>query len=83
MLSYNNFVDLLHDRKVELYDFQIRISHFRLNKIYDFEMNGGGGKSQKILNKLGKVELENIILQLLNNNIDTAKLLCSKYCNIN
>jgi hypothetical protein len=72
MISYNNFLELLENKNILLWDFQKRISYNRLSKITTQQY--GGGAFNKIYN-LDDFKLNNIILYLLQNNIDSAKKL--------
>ena len=72
MISYDNFLELLENKNILLWDFQKRISYNRLSKINMPQY--GGGSYNKFYN-LDDFKLNNIILNLLNNNIDYAKKL--------
>jgi hypothetical protein len=72
MISYDNFLELLENKNILLWDFQKRISYNRLSKITTQQY--GGGAFNKIEN-LDNFKLNNIILYLLQNNIDSAKKL--------
>jgi hypothetical protein len=81
MISYLNFIKLLDTLNIQLYDFQKRISYYRLNNLKLDNLNQVGGSINKneLLYKLGKVQLEKIILNLLNNDIVSVKVLCNHY----
>lgn len=72
MIPYTNFLELLENKNILLWDFQKRISYNRLSKINLPQY--GGGINNKIYN-LDDFKLNNIILYLLQNNIDSAKKL--------
>ncbi len=79
MISYIDYVNLLNDRNVKLYDFQIRISYARLNNLELDNLIQTGG-SNDIFDRFGKMELENLVLKLLNKDFNGAKYLCSTWC---
>lgn len=85
MISYIDYINRLNDLGVKLYDFQKRISYIRLPHLKSENNIQYGGdnliKTKKsIIYKLGKVELENIILKLLAKEYDGANTLCKYYC---
>jgi len=71
MDKYINYIKLLEEKNIILYDFQKRISYYRLNNL-NKEQIGGGKKLD--LNKLDDYKIEKIIINLLNNNIDFLKM---------
>jgi hypothetical protein len=79
MISYEDYVNLLNDRNVQLFDFQVRISYSRLNnlKIDNLIQNAGGNET---FNRFGKVELENLIIKLLNKDYGGATHICNTWC---
>jgi len=81
MINYLDYIKLLDLKDIQLYDFQKRISYYRLNNLKLDNLNQVGGSVDKneLLYKLGKVQLENIILKLLNNNIESVKIMCNHY----
>lgn len=84
MISYIDYIKRLNELDINLYDFQKRISYFRLTnlKSENHAQFGGGtiNTQESIIYKLEKVELENIILKLLDKQYDRANLLCKHYC---
>lgn len=80
MISYLDYVKLLNDREVKLFDFQIRISYSRLNNLELDNLIQSGGSPDKLFDRFGKVELENMVIKLLNKDLNGAKLLCKTWC---
>jgi hypothetical protein len=85
MISYINYIKRLNELDVKLYDFQKRISYIRLQHLKsEYNIQYGGynliNTQKSIIYKLGKVELENIILKLLAKEYDGANTLCKYYC---
>ena len=77
MDKYINYIKLLEEKNIMLYDFQKRITYHRLNNLNN-EQNGGG---QNKLNSLDSYKLEKIIFSLLNNDIDFVKTYLDKIKN--
>jgi len=73
MITYAEFLKVLENKNILLWDFQKRISYNRLNKI-TIQQYGGGGAYNRIEN-LDNFRFNNIILYLLQNNIDSAQKL--------
>jgi hypothetical protein len=94
MISYVNYIDRLNELDIKIFDFQKRISYFRLSNLKSENNFQYGGKNattlgqgiltnsshNSIVYKLGKVELENIILKLLAKEYEGANILCDYYC---
>ena len=80
MISYIDYIKLLNDRDVKLFDFQIRISYNRLNNLKLDNLIQFGGSHDKLFNRFGKVELENMVLKLLNKDFQGATLICKTWC---
>lgn len=80
MIDYCDYINRLDNLNIKLYDFQKRISYFRLTNLKTENNSQVGGSSQSVIYKLGKVELENIILKLLAKEYDGANILCNHYC---
>jgi hypothetical protein len=85
MISYIDYIKRLNELDVKLYDFQKRISYIRLINLksennIQYGGNNLNAKKKSIVYKLGKVELENIILKLLDKEYDNANALCKYYC---
>jgi hypothetical protein len=76
MIQYQDFIKILNEKNIELFDFQKRIGHLELNKII-FNQKGGYEK----INKLDNFQLEKIILLLLDNNQKLASKLLNMYFN--
>ena len=84
MISYINYIKRLNELGIKLYDFQKRISYIRLPHLKsENNIQYGGDDSittkNSIIYKLGKVELENIILKLLAKEYIGANTLCKYY----
>jgi hypothetical protein len=92
MISYLDYIKRLDELEIKLYDFQKRISYFRLlnlkfeknnqiggniNNLYSSKLNNS---SDSIIYKIDKFQLENIILKLLAKEYDTANMLCDHFC---
>lgn len=85
MISYIDYIKRLNELDVKLYDFQKRISYIRLINLksennIQYGGNNLNAKKKSIVYKLGKVELENIVLKLLDKEYDSANALCKYYC---
>jgi hypothetical protein len=94
MISYLDYIKRLDELEIKLYDFQKRISYFRLLNLKSEKNNQIGGKekfnnigsnelnnlSNNIIYKIDKFQLENIILNLLAKEYDKANLLCDHFC---
>ena len=72
MITYKEFLDVIENKNILLWDFQKRISYNRLSKITLQQY--GGGTYNRIQN-LDNFRLNNIILYLLQNKIESAKKL--------
>ena len=72
MITYTEFLEVLENKNILIWDFQKRISYNRLSKI-TIQQYGGGAYNR--IQNLDKFRLNNIILYLLQNNIDSAKKL--------
>jgi len=77
MISYLEYINLLENKDILLYDFQKRISYFRLKKINKYKNQNGGGNNylDKTIYNLEKNKLENMIIHLLHNNMYYVDLL--------
>ena len=80
MIEYIDFINRLDELDIKLHDFQKRISYYRFSNLHSEKIIQFGGASSSIIYKIGKVELENIILKLLSKEYDSANLLCNYYC---
>ena len=86
MISYIDYIKRLNELDIKLYDFQKRISYFRLTNLKSenhVQFGGTINTQESIIYKLNKVELENIILKLLDKEYDRANLLCKYFCHKN
>jgi len=71
MISYQEYLNLLKDKNIELYDFQKRISYFRLKSLLDSSNSLdqiGGGSDLTYQNKFISLEKHNLekVITLLN-----------------
>lgn len=94
MISYLDYIEVLDKLDIKLYDFQKRISYFRLLNLKSEKNNQIGGKEKNnivssnelnnsfdnIIYKINKFQLENIILKLLNKELNIANILYNYYC---
>ena len=73
MITYLKYLELLDEKNIVLYDFQKRISYFRLNNFTNIQ-NGGGNENNIIkINNLETYQLEKVIYDLLENKTDMIK----------
>ena len=79
MITYTEFVNILENKNILLYDFQKRISYFRFNEMLKIKQPNlkmlGGGKSMhnNMIDNLHSYQLENIVFSLLNKDYETAR----------
>jgi hypothetical protein len=88
MISYQDYLNLLKDKNVLLYDFQKRISYSRLQHLVDnpinLEQNGGGLYNNIKINDFSKLvslekhNLEKVITLLNYKNFGMARILLDK-----
>ena len=79
MLTYQEYLDLLNNKNVQLFDFQKRISYFRLNNLYK-EQSGGGFNESKTIFNLESHNLEKLIISLNYNDLKNAKNIIKLFC---
>ena len=79
MISYQEYLNLLNHRKLELFDFQKRISYFRLKNLYNNQTAGGPGSS-KDFKSLDTHNLQKLIIFLNYNNLNCAKNIINLFC---
>jgi hypothetical protein len=77
MISYYNYIKMLNEKNIELYDHQKRISYYKLSNLKNNNNNimlgGGIGKTDKIdFDKLQNYQIEKIIFKVLNNEDNDA-----------
>jgi len=82
MISYQDYLKLLKDKNILLYDFQKRISYSRFQSL--MVQKGGGDPNNKIneSNKLLSLErhnLEKVIILLNNKDLDTARTIINNF----
>jgi fructose-1,6-bisphosphatase/inositol monophosphatase family enzyme len=80
MISYLDYIERLNELDIKLYDFQKRISYFRLSNLQSEKLVQTGGASKSIIYQIDKPQLENIILKLLAKEYDGADILCEHFC---
>jgi len=71
MITYKNFINLLEEKNILLYDFQKRISYNRLLKI---QINQKGGAFTS-LTEIDDWQLERLIISLLNKDFNIIEKL--------
>ena len=71
MDKYINYIKVLDEKNIILYDFQKRITFHRLNNLQLDQI--GGGINQIKLSDFDNYKLEKIIFSLLDNNIEFVK----------
>lgn len=77
MISYSNYINLLNDKRINIFDHQKRLSHYKLNNIQTNNIiQKGGGVID--LYKLKDFQLEKIIFKLLDNE-DISEMLKNYY----
>ena len=90
MISYQDYLNLLNDKNILLYDFQKRISYARLQNLhnqsseYIYNKIGGGYDNNNIdifnkLTSLDKHNLEKVITLLNYKKFDMAKILLERF----
>jgi hypothetical protein len=68
MISYLNYIKMLNEKHIVLYDHQIRISHYKLNNLFNNKQVGGGINEKNLnFNNMKDFQIEKIIFKLLNN----------------
>lgn len=73
MITYLKYLELLDEKNIVLYDFQKRISYFRLNNINNIQNGGGNENNIAKINNLETYQLEKVIFDLLDNKTDMIK----------
>ena len=78
MISYQEYLNLLNHRNLHLFDFQKRISYFRLKNLYN--NHTGGGISSKNFESLDTHNLQKLVIFLNYNNLNSAKNIINLFC---
>jgi hypothetical protein len=80
MITYLDYIKLLSNKNIKLYDYQKRISHFRFNGLLSILNQKGGGyyESSKV-GELDSYHMEKIIYYLLEKEYYSAKKLLRSY----
>jgi hypothetical protein len=73
MITYLKYLELLDEKNIVLYDFQKRISYFRLNNFTNIQSGGGNENNFIKINNLETYQLEKVIFDLLENKTDMIK----------
>jgi hypothetical protein len=73
MISYQEYLNLLNHKNLYLFDFQKRISYFRLNKLYNNQTGAGGADSSKDFRYLETHNLEKLVILLNYNDLNAAR----------
>jgi hypothetical protein len=73
MITYLKYLELLDEKNIVLYDFQKRISYFRLNNFKNIQSGGGNENNIIKINNLETYQLEKVIFDLLENKTDMIK----------
>jgi len=78
MISYQEYINLLNHRNLHLFDFQKRISYFRLKNLYNSQT--GGGIATKDFKNLDTHNLQKLVVFLNYNNLNSAKNIINLFC---
>jgi len=73
MITYLKYLELLNEKNIVLYDFQKRISYYRLNNFTNIQSGGGNENNIIKINNLETFQLEKVIYDLLENKTDMIK----------
>ena len=78
MISYLEYIKLLEEKNMQLYDYQKRISYYKLK-----QHNQKGGKTIDIrkIKYLEPHNIEKVLIHLLSNNITCANQIIKNLCN--
>ena len=78
MISYYNYIKMLNEKQIELYDHQKRISYYKLSNLKNNNNNNnnnimiGGGNVKINFDKLQNYQIEKLIFKVLNNEDNDA-----------
>jgi len=80
MISYQEYLNLLNHKNLHLFDFQKRISYFRLKNLYNNQTGAGGADSSKDFKNLDTHNLQKLVIFLNYNNLNSAKNIINLFC---
>ena len=93
MISYQDYINLLEEKNIVLYDFQKRISYHRFQNLFESsilnEQKGGAINNTQQIDESGKLislekhNLEKVITLLNYKNFEMAKKILDKFGLIN
>ena len=79
MIRYKDYLKILNDKNIILYDHQKRISYYNLNNMFKNKNNIQHGGSRMNLNDLQDFQIEKLVFKLLNNEYDNVIEMINKY----
>jgi len=79
MIRYKDYLKILNDKNIMLYDHQKRISYYNLNNMFKNKNNIQHGGSKINLNDLQDFQIEKLVFKLLNNENDNVIEMINKY----
>lgn len=79
MIRYKDYLKILNDKNIMLYDHQKRISYYNLNNMFKNKNNIQHGGSRMNLNDLQDFQIEKLVFKLLNNENDNVIEMINKY----
>jgi hypothetical protein len=79
MIRYKDYLKILNDKNIMLYDHQKRISYYNLNNMFKNKNNIQHGGSRMNLNDLQDFQIEKLVFKLLNNEYDNVIEMINKY----
>ena len=79
MIRYKDYLKILNDKNIILYDHQKRISYYNLNNMFKNKNNIQYGGSRMNLNDLQDFQIEKLVFKLLNNEYDNVIEMINKY----
>jgi len=79
MIRYKDYLKILNDKNIILYDHQKRISYYNLNNMFKNKNNIQHGGSKINLNDLQDFQIEKLVFKLLNNEYDNVIEMINKY----
>ena len=73
MITYQDYLKILEEKNILLYDFQKRISYFRFNEFQknkksNLNLIGGGREETLDISDLNTYQVEKLVILLLNKN---------------
>ena len=78
MITYQDYLKILEEKNILLYDFQKRISYFRFNELEknkksNLYLVGGSGEKKIDISDLNTYQVEKLVILLLNKNYDMIR----------